>query len=153
MLQGAEVVLHLLPFCTASVSQLRTSCFSTLKAGPAAGSTPIDPAPSISASASHLSMAATAKLYSRSCTQTHLCAPELVICMHRRGMVKMHARIGSVRGRTSEPMADWFCHEAELLAEHLPLCYSNQESRQTPSVHMLQFCQRLLSKSEKRVKT
>ena len=65
-LQGTKVGLHLLPFCTASVSQLCTSCFSTLKAGPAAGSTPIDPAPSISASASHLSMAATAKLYSRS---------------------------------------------------------------------------------------
>ena len=46
-----------------------------------------------------------------------------------------------------------FCHEAGLLAEHLPLCYSNRESRQTASIHKLHFCQRLLSMSEKRVKT
>ena len=72
---------YLLPFCMASVSQLCTSCFRTLKAGPAAGSTPMPPEPSISASASQRSMEATARLYSRSCTQTHLCAPDAVICM------------------------------------------------------------------------
>ena len=59
----------------------------------------------------------------------------------------------SVRGRTSEPMAERFCHVAQLLAEHLPLCGSNRESRQSASFHKLPFCRRLLSMSEKRGKT
>ena len=69
--------------------------------------------------------------------------------------VRLAASFGcsSVRGRTSEPMAERFCHVAELLAEYLPLCYSNRESRQRASIHKLQICRRSLSMSEKRGKT
>ncbi len=49
-----------------------------------------------------------------------------------------------VRGRTSEPSAEWFCHLAEPLAVLLLLCLS-WESRQPASFYELQFCWRLLS--------
>ena len=38
-----------------------------------------------------------------------------------------------------------FCHLAELLAEHLPLCYLTRESRKLASFYKLQFCRGVLS--------